>query len=98
MRNIAPISVIICGLAACAPIINETTGVYPKLPLAGTDTCGARKHADSLGQDITVLETQFVRQPVRMIRPDTMVTTDFIENRLNFYLNDKDQIESIACG
>jgi hypothetical protein len=35
---------------------------------------------------------------VRVIRPDTMVTQDFRENRLNIALDERDRVTRLYCG
>ncbi|MEO1704828.1 MAG: I78 family peptidase inhibitor [Pseudomonadota bacterium] len=36
--------------------------------------------------------------PVRVIRPGTAVTMDFIATRLNIFLDDTDTVTRVSCG
>lgn len=99
MRNVVLYLIALGGLMACTPIATTpNVGIYPTLPLAGADTCGAHAHKALLDQPVVAMEKHLILKPVRVIRPDTQVTMDFIEKRVNFYLDKNDRIVSIACG
>ncbi|MEO0356889.1 MAG: I78 family peptidase inhibitor [Pseudomonadota bacterium] len=85
-------------LAACSPIDTQPAQITPALPDVGTDTCGARDHAGLLRQPVTTLHRRAILKPVRVIRPDSAVTMDYLEHRVNFYLDDADTVQAIACG
>lgn len=86
------------SLWACAPIDPQPPQITPALPDVGADTCGARSHALLIGQPMTALHRTAILKPVRVIRPDTMVTMDYLEHRVNIYLDANDRIEAISCG
>ena len=79
------------ALAGCA----ATT--VPQLPLAENDTCGAAGFADLIGQNVAALEVRLHLGMVRIIRPNTAVTMDYRQERINFVLDEADVITQIAC-
>lgn len=88
---------ICCGfvLAGCAQI----GGPLPSpVPSVADDTCNAAQHARLIGGPATALETKLLLQPVRVIRPNTAVTLDFIPQRINFMLDQDETIIRISCG
>lgn len=79
-------------LAACAtPQASPDT---PSLP----DTCGATGYAYLIGQPAKALERVLIMDEVRIIRPDTMVTMDYREERINFMISDQEMIADVTCG
>ena len=76
-------------LAACQPV--EPAG--PDLA-----TCGADALQGLVGQPAAVLETMKFGQETRIIRPDTAVTMDFRENRLNIDIDGAEMIARVRCG
>lgn len=91
------------ALAACAPGASVPPGADPMpdvpiLPSVADDTCNANNFAAQIGQPATSLERVLILGPVRVIRPDTMVTMDFSEGRINFGVDASDRIVRIYCG
>ncbi|WP_368346350.1 I78 family peptidase inhibitor [Pelagovum sp. HNIBRBA483] len=84
---------ILIMLAAC-----QTMAVLPALPSAEQDTCNAAQHSSLIGAHATDLERTLILQPVRVIRPDSLVTMDFLPTRLNFHINGQNVIARISCG
>lgn len=68
-----------------------------QLPAPENDTCGAAVWADTIGQDVSVLEQRLHLGMVRIIRPNTAVTMDYRMERINFVLDDNDIITQIGC-
>ena len=83
-------------LAACAAPAPDAPS-RPTLPAPSEDTCGALDYANLIGQDATALETVLIMRPVRVIRPDTAITMDFRQDRLNFNVDGANAITSIGC-
>ncbi len=81
-------------LAACSP---EPPQIQPRL-ITGPTKCGAENYQDLVGQDATALEKVLILGPIRIIRPDTVVTTDFREDRINFRLSAGNLVTQVACG
>ena len=89
MRYLAPLLL----LAACTVPEPEPTGT-PTLP----DSCNANARIGLIGQPATALERVLIMDMVRVIRPNDMVTMDFREERINFYINEAELISDIRCG
>ncbi len=98
MRNFfvltACLAIAACGMPPEQPRLPEG----PALPAAQDDTCNARAYAGLVGQDATALERVMILDQVRIIRPGTMVTMDFRPERINFQIDDRNQIERIYCS
>lgn len=82
--------------AACA-----TTPVAPDdgpvLPPAAEDTCNARQYAALVGQPVTSDGVPPASRHVRHIRPNSAVTLDLSEQRLNVLIDDADRIFALRC-
>ena len=82
-------SLLLC--AACAPAL-------PPMPEEPDDTCNAAAYAGLIGQRDTALERVLILAPVRIVRPNTAVTMDFLAERINFIIDEADNIVAIQCG
>lgn len=78
-------------LAGC--VVSEPVPVDP-----GPDACGASQYQYLVGQPGVLLDGMRFSQDVRVIQPGMAVTMDYQAGRLNFWLNDFDQIERVVCG
>lgn len=76
------------SLAACESDIGEP---------APADDCDAALHAGLIGQNIDFLDVPLDAM-ARLIGPDTMVTMDYIPERLNIYFDENDIITDVRCG
>lgn len=65
---------------------------------APTDSCGAAARQSLVGSSVSVLATLDLPPPVRVIGPNTIVTLDFREDRLNIYTDNANRIIRVACG
>ena len=81
--------VVLMGCVIAAPIV-------PMPPMS--NACGAASFQPLIGQPFGVLAATTFIGPMRIIRPDTAVTMDYIAERLNVYLNDDDIITGFTCG
>lgn len=89
-----------CGVVVPAPPAGPS---LPPVPAPADDTCGAAPHAALVGQPATALERVMILRQVRLIRPGTPVTEDFMPARINFHISAPDvagveRIARIACG
>ena len=85
-------------LAACAP---RTASISPVSPGPGGKelaTCGADRFQTLVGQTQEDLLQTRILGPVRVIRPGTAVTMDFIASRLNIFLDDTETVTRVSCG
>lgn len=72
------------------------TPIFPMPPMS--NACGAASFHSLIGQPFSVLAATTFIGPMRIIRPDTAVTMDYIAERLNIYLDDDDIITGFTCG
>lgn len=101
MRYDALSAVVLLALAACTQVSEIPGGdrdLLPALPPPAQDTCNANARVLLIGQPSTALERVEIVAPVRVIRPNTAVTMDFREDRINFYVDDNGLITNILCG
>ena len=82
-------------LAACALV--PLAACNAPAPVPSTDGCGAAGYADTIGTPISdvVLPTD---RPVRVLGPNDMATTDYIEDRINFETDGLDLVARVTCG
>ena len=50
------------------------------------------------GLNIKIISKELMPKKARIIYPKQIVTMDFVEDRINFYVNEKSIIKSISCG
>ena len=81
-------------------ILTGCTGslVTNPLPELSADTCNANQYSALIGQEVTDLEKVLILGPVRLIRPNTAVTMDYLEQRINFEITKDEKIARITCG
>lgn len=83
--------IFLLALASC-------TEAVPPVPPISEDTCNAARYTDLIGQDATALEKIMLLGKVRVIRPGQAVTMDFLQDRVNFVIDEGNDIASIRCG
>ena len=84
---------------ACIPTaaVIEAPVANP-IPTGLDDTCGASRYAGVVGQDAFVLERGFRPGEIRIIRPGTVASQEYIPNRLGFEISNGNKIRRIICG
>lgn len=89
MRRSFGLGVMLAGMAlgACTP--DEP---------APADSCDTAALASFVCQPAEALTSRVADRPMRVIGPDTMVTMEFVEGRLNIYTDAEGIILRIACG
>jgi len=97
MKSLAPLPLLL-ALAACAPGPAPPASPVLPPPDPAEDTCQSRPFQSLLGQPATALERELILRPVRVIRPDMVVTADFRPDRLNFEVGESGDITRIYCG
>jgi len=104
-QRIALVLALPLALAACEPASVVPPGgpgseppIMPVLPPPDQDSCNANAYVAQVGQPSTSLERITILGPVRVIRPDSAVTMDFREERINFYVDGNGLITNILCG
>jgi len=70
----------------------------PPDPARPPDTCGASRLQHLVGQPLAAFDAAAVTGPLRIIGPDTGVTMDYSEDRLNVTHSRARIIETITCG
>lgn len=101
MKRVVPL--LLLGLAACAPQPTLRPGGEPIM--ITPDEEGTRSNAcraDTYQRLLGIPESQLLRTrilaPVRIIRPNSAVTADFIPGRLNIELDDTGTVTRVYCG
>ena len=79
-------------LAACQ---DEQETVVETLP--SIDKCTASEFAEFIGQSEDVLMSVALPKRYRIIQPNTAVTADYIETRVNFLIDKSGLIEDVKC-
>lgn len=87
--------------AACAPPAVETpaeppaaAGPQTREEATALDTCGASAYQDRIGTPVSQMDVQ---PGARVVGPDTMVTEDFVPDRLNILVDAQGVITGFAC-
>ena len=96
----AALPLIALATMACSPI-DAPPAQTP--PARAPTTCGAEKIADLVGKqrsDAVAADAKARSGAARLrwIAPDTMVTMDYSETRLNLYTDATGRITDIRCG
>ena len=93
------------ALSACAspPSTPIGTGsepilVTPDRPVGAATKCQANQFQRLVGLSHDDLLRVRILGPVRVIRPGTAVTMDFVENRLNIELDETETVTRVYCG
>ena len=108
-RCIPIIAVLALSLSACSRAAPPMSDPLPPSPVTAdvdlpTGACNAdRARADAIGQiaDATTVErarTQSGARVTRVIPPDTMVTMEYNEHRLNIDVDADNRITQLRCG
>jgi hypothetical protein len=85
-------------VAACEV---QGTGLPPlgvPEPEPAADTCGATRFVYLVGQPMAVVDRTTFPAGTRVILPDTAVTMDFREERLNVLIDGNAAVERVYCG
>jgi hypothetical protein len=92
--------ILLMALAACSPPAPSAPQppVQDALPSGLGDTCNAVRYHTLLNQDATALERILILGQVRIIRPGTITTQDYLPERMNFHVGTDGKIAKISCG
>jgi hypothetical protein len=79
------------------------SGCTIPIKLAYSETCSTEATIGYVGQPYTdrigrIIKDKSQSMHVRVLAPDTMVTQEFREKRVNIALNEKNRIARIYCG
>jgi hypothetical protein len=84
------------ALAACVPVAPAPAPLPVERPVV--DACGAAELQDLVGQPQGVASAITFAVPVRIIQPNSAVTMDLREDRLNVEVGADGNIARIFCG
>ena len=84
-------------LALVAPLALIGCMETPEAP-PPNDVCGASKFAHVVGTPHTEHDFSGPKRTVRIIPPDSMVTLDYREDRLNVSIDKKGIVKDVYCG
>jgi len=62
------------------------------------DECGAESRQNLVGTAGAALDRSALPKNTRIIHPDTVVTMDYLVQRLNVYIGRDGKIERVTCG
>lgn len=87
------------SLAAC----QTTKKAEEPAPIDNADSCGASKVTSFVGQELTAatrlaIQDRAGTDNIRWIAPNSAVTMDYRQDRLNVNYNSQNIIEKINCG
>lgn len=60
--------------------------------------CGANSHQNLVGTLAASLDRSALPKLSRVINPDSVVTMDYRQDRLNVYVDDKGKVDRVNCG
>lgn len=90
--------------AACATPAGTSSPRQPAaadavvMPPEQADACKAESYQNLVGKPSTDPATPPANKLVRHIRPDSVVTTDYVFKRLNIEIDTRDIITGVRCG
>ncbi|WP_317056726.1 I78 family peptidase inhibitor [Roseovarius rhodophyticola] len=84
-------------LTSCGPAEVEADAP-PRLEEAGPDECGVAENASLVGAPVSAFNEAAWPNPVRIIPPGGIVTTEYNPKRLNVDLNSRNEIVRFWCG
>ncbi len=64
---------------------------------AVSSQCPVSEYIDLIGDNADVLKSLELPKPHRIIHPNTIVTADYIQTRVNFLINEAGVIDNIKC-
>ena len=108
MRKVL-LSMCVLALAACGQTttLSETTTETPAMeaPAApqnaaeatAQDTCGASAYQSLIGTPASAIDLANYPEGTRIVTPETMVTQDFVPERLNITTDTSGNVASLNC-
>lgn len=95
----APAPVSLAGSADLDAASNATPPVTgPLIPTGEKDTCGAADYVGLIGKPVTSAGVPAPDTLVRHILPDSIITMEFSDKRLNLYVSHQGTIQKLTCG
>ncbi|NSX56035.1 I78 family peptidase inhibitor [Parasulfitobacter algicola] len=82
---------LILPLVACTPIAEPDAS-------ADLKSCKGDEFAYLVGQTTDELEKTLILQPVRMIRPGSIVSQEYMPQRMNIHVNNAGKVQRLSCG
>lgn len=94
---------IVGAVAALALGACQTTKPAETGPTENADACGASKVSAFVGQELTAATRKAIQDRsgatnIRWIAPNTAVTMDYRQDRLNVNYNEQNVVHTITCG
>jgi hypothetical protein len=78
--------------ASAPPPAEEAPPAEPQ-----ADTCGIAAHAHLIGKEADDIDAEDLPPNARILYPDSIVTMDFSETRLNLVTNVMGEVSSLRC-
>ena len=99
LLSLLPAAALGLGLSACVPGEPPVSGNdRPLFPTGADDTCGAAAYVPLLALDIGQSRAEPRKAPIRFIAPDSVITMDYVSNRLNVEYDRENKAIRLFCG
>jgi hypothetical protein len=96
MKHILLPAFAVLAIAACDPI--DPAPAKPVAPKA-TDVCNANEVQDFVGQKRLAIDKKRIKTSVvRYLKPDSAVTLDYSEQRMNIVLDENNTVLRVMCA
>lgn len=84
-------------VTACHMVTTEKP-VAKTQPNTVETTCKSGEYTYLIGRNKSALDSITLPEPTRILHPGMAMTMDYLEGRLNFYLDKKGKIMKLSCG
>lgn len=89
-------------VSACAPDAQSHESLNESAPLNDTvdisTPCDPSLYVHMIGSDAEALTKMALPKRHRIVKPGRMMTMDFLEDRVNFFVGPNGTIDRITCG
>ncbi len=104
MRYAVAVMIVVAGCGPAGPpptapdpgtgVGLSTSGLVERTP----DTCGLAAFESLVGQPAGAVDSVVTDQPVRLVAPGSIVTTEYNPQRVNVDVNASNVITGVRCG
>ena len=96
MKHVLLPAFAVMAIAACDPLdLTPAKHIAPK----PTDVCNAAEVQDFVGEPRSAIDKKRIKTSVvRYLKPDTAVTLDYSEQRMNIVLDENNTVLRVMCA
>jgi hypothetical protein len=104
MKAFSLISVVLAGLAACAPepepvpLYDPTIDVTPGLNDKEPDICHAANFSYYVGKPVAELQTAVADKPLLVLAPGSLGSQEYNSARINAFVDETGNVYRLSCG